>query len=372
MKKCPKCGYERHPDDELSFAGPTKCPMCFASFELVEKALLEEEMEKERIKWEEERQKRIKEIRKEREPLRQEYIKEERNRQREAERKAAEAQAAEAVEQFKAISDGVHKGLIKLGSWFKNKIIEATTNNIIKQIVNEIHFMFQENPRLSIGEVLIKINNKRGIYLPDEENIVTDLYSLFSVMVYKAYRYERSRDPEALSKHNLEIVLKITHDYMHMMMQNSGLPLPVSEIGEIRETGRDGRFIAYNNWTVLDTKTKMMWAAKDNRADIDWLGAKIYCGDYKGGGYTDWRMPTQDELAGLHDASQSRPAVCERSCNIHVATELIDITGLTIWASETRDSEAAQFIFAFDGRPDWNHRSSDSFSRSLPVRSVNS
>jgi len=30
------------------------------------------------------------------------------------------------------------------------------------------------------------------------------------------------------------------------------------------ETARDGRFIAYDNGTVLDTKTHLMWAAKDN------------------------------------------------------------------------------------------------------------
>ena len=27
------------------------------------------------------------------------------------------------------------------------------------------------------------------------------------------------------------------------------------------ETGRDGRFIAYSNGTVLDTRTRLMWAA---------------------------------------------------------------------------------------------------------------
>jgi len=30
------------------------------------------------------------------------------------------------------------------------------------------------------------------------------------------------------------------------------------------ETVRDGRFIAYDNGTVLDTSTNLMWAAKDN------------------------------------------------------------------------------------------------------------
>jgi hypothetical protein len=60
------------------------------------------------------------------------------------------------------------------------------------------------------------------------------------------------------------------------------------------EIGRDGRFIAYDNGTVLDTKTNLMWAAKDNGSDINWSNAKSYCENYRGGGYKDWRMPTQD------------------------------------------------------------------------------
>jgi len=33
------------------------------------------------------------------------------------------------------------------------------------------------------------------------------------------------------------------------------------------EIAKDGRFIAYDNGTVLDTKTNIMWAAKDNGND---------------------------------------------------------------------------------------------------------
>jgi hypothetical protein len=43
------------------------------------------------------------------------------------------------------------------------------------------------------------------------------------------------------------------------------------------ETARDGRFIAYDNGTVLDTKTNLMWAAHDNGSNINWSNAKSYC-----------------------------------------------------------------------------------------------
>ena len=138
-----------------------------------------------------------------------------------------------------------------------------------------------------------------------------------------------------------------------------------------REVRRDGRFIAYDNGTVLDTRTNLMWAAKDNGYGINWYNAKNYCENYHGGGYTDWRMPTQDELAGLYDANRNRPPPCNRGSNdgIKVATELIDITCWASWASETRGYDAAVFYFQFGGRG-WRSQSSELVScQALPVRS---
>jgi uncharacterized caspase-like protein len=133
------------------------------------------------------------------------------------------------------------------------------------------------------------------------------------------------------------------------------------------ETGRDGRFIAYSNGTVMDTSTNLMWAAKDNGKDINWVNAKKYCENYRGGGYTDWRMPTQDELAWLYDAGKSRPGVCNPSRQMHVTTKLIDITCFSLWASKTSGKDA---FFCFDiGEREWFVTSGvSSYIRVLPVR----
>ncbi|MCX5828040.1 MAG: DUF1566 domain-containing protein [Deltaproteobacteria bacterium] len=128
------------------------------------------------------------------------------------------------------------------------------------------------------------------------------------------------------------------------------------------------RFIAYNDGTVLDTKTKLMWVVRDNGSGISWKKAESYCVNYRGGGYTDWRMPTLDELKGLYESSKSRPAVCNTVYNIHVATELIDLTCYAPWASETRGSEAAYFSFN-TGSWYWKPQSHASSTRALPVRS---
>ena len=143
------------------------------------------------------------------------------------------------------------------------------------------------------------------------------------------------------------------------------------------ELRRDGRFTAYGNGTVLDTKTNLMWAAKDNGANINWEDAKSYCEKYRGGGYTDWRMPTQDELRRLYDTSKSRPVACYSKGNIHVATELIDLTCTTLWASETGISWGAPYARVARTTDFYNGLHQDRTSlkdeyncRVLPVRSA--
>jgi uncharacterized caspase-like protein len=131
------------------------------------------------------------------------------------------------------------------------------------------------------------------------------------------------------------------------------------------ELGRDGHFIAYGNGTVLDTQTKLMWAARDNGTNIDWQGAKRYCENYRGGGFRDWRMPTQDELAGLYDEGKIYNTACGYAAHL---TELIVLSCPWSWASQTRGADAAGFHFGNGERP-WTHKSIDNISRALPVRS---
>jgi len=133
----------------------------------------------------------------------------------------------------------------------------------------------------------------------------------------------------------------------------------------VRETARDGRFIAYRDGTVLDTSTNLMWAAKDNGRDIKWAKAKSYCESYRGGGYKDWRMPTQDELAGLYDSDKSYRSMCG---DVKL-TKLIRLTCGAPWASETRGSDAALFYFYYGSRT-WVRQSYGRSARALPVRSL--
>ena len=64
---------------------------------------------------------------------------------------------------------------------------------------------------------------------------------------------------------------------------------------------REDRFIAYDNGTVLDTQTGLLWAAKDDGKGMNEQDAKVYFKNYRAGGYADWRMPTVDELEAIYD-----------------------------------------------------------------------
>ena len=135
-------------------------------------------------------------------------------------------------------------------------------------------------------------------------------------------------------------------------------------VSTVKEIGRDGPFIAYDNGTVLDTRTNLMWAARDNGGNITWYGAKSYCENYHEGGYTDWRMPRQDELDGLFYPAKTYKSDCGDDV---VLTELIHLTCSVLWASETSGLNGAAFRFR-DGQRGWAPQSGLRSLRALPVR----
>jgi hypothetical protein len=51
-------------------------------------------------------------------------------------------------------------------------------------------------------------------------------------------------------------------------------------------------------WT--DPATKLMWTKQDNGSDVDWHQAKTYCTSLRLGGYSNWRLPTIDELQAIY------------------------------------------------------------------------
>ena len=141
---------------------------------------------------------------------------------------------------------------------------------------------------------------------------------------------------------------------------------------EAKVIDREDRFIAYDNGTVLDTQTGLLWAAKDDGKGMDEQDALAYFENYRAGGYIDWRMPTVDELEAIYDhRSQNKQGY-------HV-TKLIDITGEWVWCSEGPDSvnifnfkDGSRALAFFEGPGSGTWYSTEEplsgTNRALPVR----
>ncbi len=130
----------------------------------------------------------------------------------------------------------------------------------------------------------------------------------------------------------------------------------------------DGRFCKYADGTVLDTQTHLMWAARDNGSDIDWTAAGTYCRNFGLGGHTDWRLPTQEELAGIFDRAKTQPNRAAEEYPLHL-TGLIELSSCCAWAAETRKGEAAALLF-YSGERYWQPKYNGFFYRVLPVRNA--
>lgn len=88
-------------------------------------------------------------------------------------------------------------------------------------------------------------------------------------------------------------------------------------------------------WT--DPATRLLWAGKDNGKNVTWAEANRYCSTLQLSGYSNWRLPTIDELAGIYDESQD-------VYGWHIKGG-IRVSGWE-WSSEARDgSEHRLFTF---------------------------
>ena len=133
---------------------------------------------------------------------------------------------------------------------------------------------------------------------------------------------------------------------------------------------RNTRFIDNGDATVTDLKTGLMWATRDNGGNIYWKKAGMYCLNYSGGGHTDWRLPTREELASLY-----APGKRKRNGYNNIV-ELINISSCCLWASEFRgnsadvhfDSSKAAYFDFVRGYSGWNSTIYFYNFRVLPVR----
>jgi hypothetical protein len=106
----------------------------------------------------------------------------------------------------------------------------------------------------------------------------------------------------------------------------------------------------------LQEKTGLLWARRDNGTDLDWYGADEHCRDLEVADWTDWRLPTIDELESLHD---------RRSNALYKVTPAIKLTACCPW-SRTRSDDSSAWNFSFRFRK----RFSGSLNYSYELRAL--
>jgi serine/threonine-protein kinase len=90
-------------------------------------------------------------------------------------------------------------------------------------------------------------------------------------------------------------------------------------------------------WT--DPATGLMWAKKDNGSDVNWQQAMDYCQNLQLAGYSDWRLPTLDELQGIYDPNANVGGY-------HVKGNL-QPSNFVEWSSSQRNASGKALNFSF-------------------------
>ena len=220
---------------------------------------------------------------------------------------------------------------------------------------------------INLREWKVDIMRSAGFFI-DAQAIVYDKEGHEIASSYVSHRNVGSGDG------SVESVISAAQSYLNMLLNDDKIKVALgaeSIFTKVTEVGRDARFIAYDNGTVLDTKTNLMWADKDNGKNINWNIAQYYCGTYRGGGFTDWRLPTTHELLELYDSNKMRPSKCANDWDVGVITTLINMSCAYLWTSDkgkTRFRDGATYINFNDGTLNMNLLDYDDYLRVLPVR----
>ncbi len=139
------------------------------------------------------------------------------------------------------------------------------------------------------------------------------------------------------------------------------------------EADAQERFIDNGDGTVTDTQLNLMWAQADNQADILWEQVPAWIKnnlvEQIGTRYTDWRLPTINELKSLYLESPSYEGY-ETNCG-HIVKMVpeISISCILIWSSDTALGLPLAFNF-YLGNPFTVDMTEKNGCRVLPVRRI--
>ncbi len=120
---------------------------------------------------------------------------------------------------------------------------------------------------------------------------------------------------------------------------------------------------------IRDRATGLVWATADNGADLDHAAAVKFAADYRGGGFADWRLPTEDELEAVSErsAGHRNKNDCTKGKSTLLLTAQINLTCGLAWSSKQVGDRFVGFGF-LSGTPRLSKATEKKNYRALVVR----
>ena len=122
----------------------------------------------------------------------------------------------------------------------------------------------------------------------------------------------------------------------------------------------DNFYVDNNNGTVTDTHTGLMWQQETPDILLTWEQALSYCENLSLAGFTDWRLPTIEELRSIADFSHYKPAI---STTFFPDTSMSFYWSATTYTTITNNAWGIYFNYGYN-HYDVN-KSSPSFIRAV-------
>jgi hypothetical protein len=109
-----------------------------------------------------------------------------------------------------------------------------------------------------------------------------------------------------------------------------------------------------------DGATGLTWTVTDNGSSVSANQASDYCSSLRSGGYSDWRLPTIDELEALYDSKLEKQNKVKGPIELSVSCVLSGTTNSSgdVWS----------FCFSYGGRSLSGGTGCGSSGRALCVR----
>jgi hypothetical protein len=107
--------------------------------------------------------------------------------------------------------------------------------------------------------------------------------------------------------------------------------------------------------TVKDNYTGLIWQKSGSSNKMKWSDAKGYCSSLSLDGYSDWRLPTEEELYYLADRTKYKPAI---------DTNYFSVKSKWYWSATgyKNDSSSAWVVDFDDGGGSWGKHSSTNYA----------